>query len=299
MPHALEDFKADHELFVGIDSDGCVFDSMEIKQKECFCPRFIQHFALQAISKYARETWEFVNLYSTTRGINRFKAVIRALELLSERPEVRARDFEVTQLPALRTWTAGSSALGNATLQEEIDSLPTDSAERQELEKVMAWSLAVNQNVAEIVTGVPPFPGVRESLEALSKKADLVVVSQTPLEALVREWRENDIDSYAATIAGQEQGSKREHLLTCTGSERYARDATLMIGDAPGDYEAAQAVGAFFYPILPGIEEDSWKDFHDTAIPRFVDRSWDARYQAELLESFQAALPENPPWTQS
>jgi hypothetical protein len=75
-PHKiLDDLKPAKEFFIGIDSDGCVFDTMEIKQKECFCPAFIKHFDLQKISKYARETWEFVNLYSTTRGCNRFLAV--------------------------------------------------------------------------------------------------------------------------------------------------------------------------------------------------------------------------------
>ena len=69
MSHAdsaqpLRDFKPQAKFFVGIDSDGCVFDTMEIKHKECFAPMFIKHFHLQAASKYAREDWEFVNLYS-------------------------------------------------------------------------------------------------------------------------------------------------------------------------------------------------------------------------------------------
>ena len=48
-------FKPQHKFFVGIDSDGCVFDSMEIKHKECFIPNIIKYWKLQAISKYARE----------------------------------------------------------------------------------------------------------------------------------------------------------------------------------------------------------------------------------------------------
>ena len=52
-----------HDFFVGIDSDGCAFDSMELKHKECFIPNIINYYNLQAISKYAREAAEFVNLY--------------------------------------------------------------------------------------------------------------------------------------------------------------------------------------------------------------------------------------------
>src|SRR5438046_1485337 len=92
---ALKDFKPAKEFFIGIDSDGCVFDSMEIKHKECFTPMFIKHFELQPVSKYAREVWEFVNLYSKTRGVNRFPALSRSLNLLRERPEVIARKVSI------------------------------------------------------------------------------------------------------------------------------------------------------------------------------------------------------------
>jgi len=60
---ALQEFKPKKEFFVGIDSDGCVFDTMEIKQKECFIPNIIKHWRLQAVSKYVRQTAEFVNLW--------------------------------------------------------------------------------------------------------------------------------------------------------------------------------------------------------------------------------------------
>src|SRR5258706_10610569 len=91
----LRDFEPAREFFVGIDSDGCVFDSMEIKHKECFVPMYIKHFGLQAVSKYAREVWDFVNLYSKTRGANRFPALSRSLNLLLARPAVLARKVSV------------------------------------------------------------------------------------------------------------------------------------------------------------------------------------------------------------
>src|SRR3989475_12362092 len=102
----LRDFKPTKEFFVGIDSDGCIFDSMEIKHKECFAPMFIKHFELQAVSKYAREVWEFVNLYSKTRGANRFPALVRALSLLRERPQVKPRKVHVADNQALEEWSA-------------------------------------------------------------------------------------------------------------------------------------------------------------------------------------------------
>src|SRR5438876_12428868 len=103
----LSELQPSKEFFIGIDSDGCVFDSMEIKHKECFAPMFIKHFRLQAVSRYAREVWEFVNLYSKTRGANRFPALVRALNLLRERPQVSARKVQVADTKALEEWIAG------------------------------------------------------------------------------------------------------------------------------------------------------------------------------------------------
>src|SRR5262245_21693353 len=111
----LRDFTPSKEFFVGIDSDGCIFDSMEIKHKECFTPMFIKHFRLQAVSKYAREVWEFVNLYSKDRGANRFPALSRAINLLSARPQVIARKVAVPDSKGLDEWVARETKLGNAT----------------------------------------------------------------------------------------------------------------------------------------------------------------------------------------
>ena len=36
--NTLDSFPRNFEFLLGIDSVACVFDSMEIKQKECFCP---------------------------------------------------------------------------------------------------------------------------------------------------------------------------------------------------------------------------------------------------------------------
>jgi len=50
----LKNIKAHHKIIIAIDSDGCTFDSMEIKHKECFIPQIINYWDLQPVSKYAR-----------------------------------------------------------------------------------------------------------------------------------------------------------------------------------------------------------------------------------------------------
>ena len=288
---ALRSFRKTRDYFVGIDSDGCVFDTMEVKHKECFIPNIIGSFGLAAVSKYAREAAEFVNLYSKDRGINRFPALTRTLDLLAARPEVSRRGVALPKLDGLRAWIDRETKLGNPVLEAEVA-----RSNDPDLALCLSWSKAVNQSVAAIVRDVPPFPMVREALSALEGRADVMVVSATPVEALTREWREHGIVGSAALIAGQEMGSKREHLATAAGPDRYERDHVLMIGDAPGDRRAAESNRVLFYPINPGREDESWSRLHDEALPKFFEGTYAGDYMRALIEEFEALLPETPPW---
>jgi phosphoglycolate phosphatase-like HAD superfamily hydrolase len=285
----LRDFQPAAPFFVGIDSDGCIFDSMEIKHKECFTPMFIKHFRLQAVSKYAREVWEFVNLYSKTRGANRFPALSRALNLLRDRPQVMARKVEIAGTGSLDEWISRESKLGNATLAAEVRRGNTA------LLPVQAWSEAVNRCIEDIVQGVPPFPLVRECLQKIRAHADAMCISQTPAEALKREWAEHDLDRYVQVIAGQEMGTKAEHLELAAGG-KYDASRILMIGDAPGDFKAARGNKALFFPINPGDEERSWQRLLDEALDRFFAGTYAGEYEAGLVREFDARLPEQPTW---
>ncbi len=286
----LKNLKPEKDFFIGIDSDGCVFDTMEIKQKECFCPEFIYRFELQTISKYARETWEFVNLYSKTRGVNRFLALIEAVSLLRGRKVVKARNAKLPDLKAVVEWTEKETKLGNPTLEKyapEVNEPIIDLA--------LKWSMSVNQRIAQMVYGIQPFPYVQESLEMIRDKADSIVVSQTPVEALTREWEENGIDHYVKAIAGQEYGTKAEHL-QYAAKDKYPDDKILMIGDAPGDLRAAKKNGVLFFPVNPGHEEESWERLYEEGLNRFFDGHYAGDYEKELISQFEGYLPETPPW---
>ena len=286
----LKALKPTKEFFIGIDSDGCAFDTMEIKQKECFCPNFIKFFELQKISKYARETWEFVNLYSKTRGVNRFLALIDTFELLKHRPEVMARGMEIPDATVLKEWTKVETKLGNPALGKFAEKI-NDAF----IDRVYAWSLQVNHDIGAMVYGMPPFPFVQESLEKLNTLADALVVSQTPLEALVREWEENGIHTHVRMIAGQEYGTKTEHI-ALAAKGKYPDNKILMIGDAPGDFKAAKSNGVLFYPINPGHEEDSWERFYNEALDLFFEGKYSGVYEQRLIEEFETYLPDKPHW---
>ncbi|MCA1746233.1 MAG: HAD hydrolase-like protein [Bacteroidales bacterium] len=286
----LKDLQPTKEFFVGIDSDGCAFDTMEIKQKECFCPNFIQYYGLQKISKYARETWEFTNLYSKTRGVNRFLAVFETFRLLDQRPEVHARGMKLPDMTELKKWIQNETKLGNPALIEYAKKV-----NNKDIDLALEWSLQVNRDIEEMVHGMPPFPGVRESLVKLNEKADALVVSQTPVEALEREWEENGIEGFVRVICGQEYGTKTEHL-ALAAKGKYPDDKILMLGDAPGDYKAAKANGVLFFPVNPGHEEASWDKLLNEGLDKFFNGTYAGAYEKALIEEFDAYLPEKPDW---
>ncbi|HBF34150.1 TPA: haloacid dehalogenase [Candidatus Sumerlaeota bacterium] len=283
-------FTPNHPFFVGVDSDGCVMDTMDLKQQECFVPNIIKYFHLQAVSRYAREAVEFINLHSHWRGTNRFPALILMLDLLCERPEVKKRGVAIPRLESLRRWLKTEKRLGNPSLAEAVQT--TGDAE---LQLVLDWSVAINKDIAEMANGLEPFPGTKECVTSAAERADVAVVSQTGLEALEREWDEHGMVHLVRALYGQECGSKSEHLHMATHG-KYEVGRVLMVGDALGDRDAAQNNGALFFPILPAREEESWQQLREEGLERFFNGTFAGDYQAKLLQKFETMLPTVPPW---
>lgn len=281
-------YAAAHDRLVCIDSDGCAFDTMELKHKECFCPATIHAWGLQPISKYVREAWDFGNLYSIHRGRSRFHELVMVFDWLAQREEVKRCGFVFPDIASFREWDATTNDLTNASLKRLADA--GDPVMRRALD----WSLECNSRIAEMVHGIPPFPGVRESLVRLSAGADIAIVSATAREALEREWADNDLMPYVSRVCGQEDGTKKQCIAQLRPS--YQPSRVLMIGDALGDLEAAHDNGVLFYPIRPGQEVESWQEFQDEALDRFMTDAYTPDYEASCIERFRACLPDTPPW---
>ena len=295
MPHSftrndLINIPRRHSSFVCIDSDGCVFDTMEIKQKQCFHGLIISHWNLQPIEKYVRETAEFVNLYSKWRGNNRFIALAKMFDLLEKREEVIAAGIRIPTLQRLKQFLSSGVALGNP----ELEKIVNDTGDN-ELECVLKWSKEVNEVVRRTVKNISPFKWVRESLDKISRNSDMICVSQTPAEALIREWEENDLMKYPAVIAGQELGTKTDHI-AIAAMGKYNPDKVIMIGDAMGDLKAAKENSAHFYPINPAHEIKSWEIFYMEAYDRFLTGSYGGEYEETLTAKFKSLLPDIPTW---
>jgi phosphoglycolate phosphatase-like HAD superfamily hydrolase len=286
----LRNLKPKKEFFIGIDSDGCVFDSMEVKQKEFFIPNALKYFDLFAIAKALRETWEFVNLYSVYRGGNRFNSLIKVFELISERKEVMENGYILPDLSSLKQWIKIETKLGNENLRKYFE-----SNYDPDLEKVVKWTEAVNKDITDWLRNIQPFSYARTSIEKIASIADIVIVSQTPLEALDREWVEHDLRKFVRAIAGQEHGTKTEHI-ALSAKGKYKDSRILMIGDAKGDLDAAKNNGILFFPIIPGKEDQSWARFLNEGLEYFIRGKFSLSYENLLLEEFRSSLPEQPGW---
>ena len=294
MPAAaqvLADFKPQHDFFVGIDSDGCAMDAMDIKHLECFTPAYIKAWNLQPVSTLARETAVFVNLGSITRGLNRWLALRQLLDLLRDRAEVAERGVVIPDYPELTDFIESKYPLSDKGLAEWAAENPSETAD-----KMIAWGDDVNARIADIVHNSGPFPGVKDALEALDGKVDQIVVSATPVHSLEREWAEHGLDKYMTVIAGQEMGGKAQHVQYAAKGKYADNQHIMLVGDAPGDRDAAAKEEVLYYPILPGKEKFSWKRFKEEALGKFLDGTFAGEYQQMLIAEFNALLPDEVPW---
>ncbi len=293
MEDILLGMKPTRKFLVCVDSDGCVFDNMELKHKECFCPATVNVWGLQSVSRYAREAAEFVNLYSKTRGMNRFPALIRTLELLDARAEAQERGYVCPDLTPLKKWVEETNSLSAKGIKEYAE------AHGGDMDPILAtaarWSAEVDENIERIVHGVAPLPGVKEAFAQIAEFADIVIVSATPHEAIVREWGAQGLLEHITVVAGQELGSKKECIRKAMEG-KYEADHVLMIGDAPGDHEAAKANGVLYYPIIPGWEVESWSLLRETAAEKFHTGAYAGAYMDDLLERFYTVLQDEPNW---
>ena len=281
------------KFLVCVDSDGCVFDNMELKHKECFCPATVNVWGLQSVSRYARESAEFVNLYSKTRGMNRFPALVRTLELLGARKEAQERGYECPDLTPLKKWIAETNSLSAKGIREYAEA--HDGELDPILDTAARWSAEVDENIERIVHGVAPLPGVKDAFAQIAQFADIVIVSATPHEAIVREWGAQGLLEHITVVAGQELGSKAECIRKAMEG-KYAADHVLMVGDAPGDHEAAVKNGVLYFPIIPGWETESWSLMRSSAAERFHTGTFAGEYMDGLLERFYTVLQDEPNW---
>lgn len=278
MENVFTKYEKVNEFLVCVDSDGCAMDTMEIKHRKCFAPEMIKTWNLHENEEYILNLWFDLNLYTQTRGINRFKGLAETFKI------IREKGIEIEDLDSLLNWVDTTNELSNRSLKNEIEKTNSKA-----LKMALEWSLNVNEAIENLPKGDEPFENVKEGLEELSKKVDISVVSSANGEALNDEWSRNDLVKYLRALLGQEAGTK-QHCIAELKKKGYNSDKILMVGDAPGDLQAAKNNGVRFYPILVNKEGFSWERLVGEAVPKLMNGEFDEAYQNQLIDEFNNSL---------
>ncbi len=271
-------FERKHDFLVCVDSDGCAMDTMNCKHFHCFGPCMVIEWGLEQWRVPILERWNEINLFQMTRGINRFKGLAMALTEI---------DAQYTPIPGVRTlcgWVESTKALSNNALMDAILEA-ADGDGKTCLEKALCWSKAVNASIEQLPQELKiPFKGAKEGLAAAHSFADVAVVSSANRDAVDEEWSQHGLLEHTDILLAQDCGSKA-HCIAEMLKFGYHPDCVLMVGDAPGDCDAAESNGVWYYPILVNKEAQSWEELRAVALEKLYNMDY-AGYQPEKKRQF-------------
>lgn len=257
----LADFKRKKDYLVCVDSDGCVMDTMNCKHFHCFGPCMVEEWNLQEWKDAILERWNVINLFSMTRGINRFKGLAMALA------EIDKQYVAIPGIEALCHWVEVAPALSNDGVIKAANEA-TDPVAKAIFEKALSWSKAVNASIVKLPEELKvPYVGAKEGLAAAHAFADVAMVSSANRDAVEEEWGKFGLLEHTDIVLAQDVGSKA-HCIAEMLKFGYDKDKVLMIGDAPGDCDSAEKNGVFYYPILVNHEKESWDEAIATAFAK-------------------------------
>ena len=271
-------FERKHDYLVCVDSDGCVMDTMNCKHFHCFGPCMVDEWELGEWKDAILERWNVINLFSMTRGINRFKGLAMALK------EINSRYTPIAGVDALVHWADTAPALSNdAVAKAAAEAVDPDA--KLVLTKALSWSKAVNAAIVKLPEELKvPYDGAKEGLAAAHTFADVAMVSSANRDAVEEEWGKFGLLEHTDIVLAQDVGSKAACI---AGMLKFGYDPAkvVMVGDAPGDCDAAEKNGVHYYPILVNHEKESWDEAIAVAFGKLREGSYDA-YGAEKKQEF-------------
>ena len=274
----FDSFERKHDYLVCVDSDGCVMDTMNCKHFNCFGPCMVAEWGLEEWKDEILDRWNVINLFSMTRGINRFKGLAMALK------EINAKYKPITGVDALVHWADTAPALSNdgaAKAAAEAE----DADAKLVLTKALNWSKAVNAAIVEMDESLKvPYDGAKEGLAAAHQFADVAMVSSANRDAVEEEWGKFGLLEHTDIVLAQDVGSKAACIKEML-KFGYDLNKVVMVGDAPGDCDAAEKNGVHYYPILVGHEKESWDEAIAVAFGKLQSGEY-AEYGAEMKRKF-------------
>mgnify|MGYP003291880881 FL=1 len=279
MSNFLDNFIKKKDFLICIDSDGCAIDTMDIKHIKCFGPCMVTEWNLEEWKDDILERWNEVNLYTLTRGINRFKGLAVALI------EINDKYIQIDGLDEFVRWTEETKELSNESLEAEIEKTNNIC-----LKKALEWSKFVNKSIDLLSDDEKCiFEGVKEAIITAKKVADIAIVSSANEKAVLDEWSQHGLLESVDIVLTQNIGSKA-YCINKLIEKGYSRNNVLMVGDALGDLKAAEENEVLYYPIMVRKEKESWFRFTKDILERFTNNLYNGKYQEKVIAEFKANL---------
>ncbi len=273
----FDTFTKKHDFLVCVDSDGCVMDTMNCKHFHCFGPCMVAEWELEAWKDAILERWNVINLFSMTRGINRFKGLAMALG------EINTQYKPIAGIEALQHWADTAPALSNDGVAKAMEAAEGEA--REIFRKALSWSKAVNAAIVELDESLKiPYEGAKEGLAAAHRFADVAMVSSANRDAVEEEWGKFGLLEHTDIVLAQDIGSKAACIAEML-KFGYDVSKVVMVGDAPGDCDAAEKNGVHYYPILVNHEKESWDEAIAVAFTKLRSGEY-AEYGGQKKQEF-------------
>jgi len=272
------EFEKKHPYLVCMDSDGTVMDTMTIKHERCFGPCFIEVFGITNHKNEIIKKWDNINLYSKTRGINRFHGLDLILQYVAQ------YGYTYEGYEEFHNWFMTTNQFSVNSIKKQMETATNLNC----FELALEWSRRVNEEIEKLPMS-SYFDGVFDAIQTASKSCDLVGVSSANPQAVQFEWNTLGIAKYFSMIACQDKGTKSNIILDSL-KNGYEKENTIMLGDAVGDLEAAKNNGVWFFPIIPKHEVECWRIFIKECLPRLINGTFDINYQQALIDDFYRIL---------
>ena len=199
MDYSLENYKKKHDKVICIDSDGTMIDAMNVKHDRCHGATFIEVFGLDDYADEMHEIWDSINLYETTRGINRFIAIVEMFKRING----KYIDVDEKELEDYTAWVERGN-LSHDALVKEYEKNPSKLKK-----KIIEWSETLLKRIAELKpSDKPPYENGKEALEYAKGRSDIAIISSSNMAAIVEEWKAHGLLEYVDVITSQEVGTK-------------------------------------------------------------------------------------------
>ena len=130
----ITEFVKTQDFLVCVDSDGCAMDTMDVKHMKCFGPKVIEVWGLEHIEDRFMELWNDINLYTRSRGINRFKGLVKTIE------DLAAQGVDMPDISSIKHWVETTNELSNPSLERAIA-----ETNDEQLKMALKWSHEVTK----------------------------------------------------------------------------------------------------------------------------------------------------------